>query len=65
MAGFVANITMAIASKASPALNVFSVMLALFLVVGGLVLVATSPILAKDLVASAIEARDVFGGLFR
>lgn len=65
VAGFVANITMAIASKAAPALNVFSVMLALFLVVGGLVLVATAPVFAKDIVAIAVLARDVFWGLAR
>ena len=65
VAGFVANITMAIASKAAPALNVFSVMLALFLVVGGLVLLATAPVFAKDLVATAVQARDIFWGLIR
>ena len=43
VAGLVANLTMAFASRAAPSLNVFSVMLALFMAVGLLVLVLTAP----------------------
>lgn len=42
IASFVANIATAIASRASSGVNVFSVMLALFLALGGLVLMETT-----------------------
>ncbi|MCK6547724.1 flagellar biosynthetic protein FliR [Myxococcota bacterium] len=49
LASVISNLTMAIASRAAPALNVFSVMLALFLVVGIAVLLATAPIFVAEL----------------
>jgi len=59
IAGFVANLTMALISKAAPALNVFSVMLALFLAVGLFILVVTAPAFVRDLSAIAQVARNV------
>jgi flagellar biosynthetic protein FliR len=63
-AGIVANVTMAFASKAAPALNVFSVMLALFLLVGALVMVATAPLFIRELGTIAALARDAVGRIF-
>ena len=58
IAGFIANLTMALISKAAPALNVFSVMLALFLAVGFFILVITAPALIRELTSIAQVARD-------
>lgn len=49
LASLVANVAMAFASRAAPALNAFSVMLALFLVVGTAVLIATAPAFAREM----------------
>ena len=49
VAALVSNLAMAFASRAAPSLNAFSVMLALFLVVGGAVLLATAPAFAREL----------------
>jgi flagellar biosynthesis protein FliR len=49
LATFVGNIVMALASRAAPALNVFSVMLALSLIVGGIVLIVTAPDFAREM----------------
>ena len=49
VAGLVGNLGIALATKASPALNVFSVMLAAMLVVGGVTLLATAPAFARDI----------------
>lgn len=49
LAGFVANLTMALISKAAPALNVFSVMLALFLAVGFTIMTLTAPTFIMDI----------------
>lgn len=59
IAGFIANLVMALISKAAPALNVFSVMLALFLVVGLFILIVTAPAFVRDLSAISQVARDV------
>ncbi len=56
LAALVANVAMAFASRAAPALNAFSVMLALFLVVGALVLIATAPAFARELDAAGERA---------
>lgn len=58
IASFVANIAVALASRASPGLNVFSVMLALFLALGGLVLLGTSPDFAREMSSAGSLARD-------
>lgn len=58
LASVITNLTMAIASRAAPALNVFSVMLALFLVVGCAVLLATAPIFVAELDAASRLAVD-------
>ncbi len=59
LAGFVANLTMALASKAAPQLNVFSVMLALFLVVGGTIWIMTAPAFVQTIWEAAQHARDM------
>jgi flagellar biosynthetic protein FliR len=59
IAGFVANLAMALISKAAPALNIFSVMLALFLGVGLVILVATAPAFIRDLSVIATVAKQV------
>lgn len=59
LAGFVANVTMALVSKAAPALNVFSVMLALFLAVGLFILSSSSPAFVRDMHQVGTHARDV------
>lgn len=59
LAGFVANVTMALVSKAAPALNVFAVMLSLFLAVGLVILQSTAPAFVRDLFEVGMHARDV------
>lgn len=59
LAGFIANLTMALVSKAAPSLNVFSVMLALFLAVGFAIMTATAPTFIRDITAVAEGASDV------
>jgi len=49
IAGTLANLGLALASRAAPALNVFSVMLAGLLIVGAIVLLATAPIFALQI----------------
>ncbi|MBK8014089.1 MAG: flagellar biosynthetic protein FliR [Deltaproteobacteria bacterium] len=49
LAGFVANVAVALAARAAPALNAFSVMLALFLLVGGFVLFGTIGTLTQEI----------------
>ncbi len=61
LAGLVANVTVAFASKAAPALNVFSVMLALFWIVGVAVLLVTAPLTARELSNVGLMARDAIG----
>jgi flagellar biosynthetic protein FliR len=58
LASFVANVAVALASRASPGLNVFSVMLGLFLALGGLVLLGTSPDFAREMATAGSLARD-------
>jgi flagellar biosynthetic protein FliR len=65
LAGLIANIGVALASRAAPSLNVFSVMLAAMLVVGGLVLIATAPAFARDIEALANYSIDVMGASAR
>jgi flagellar biosynthetic protein FliR len=57
-AGIVANLAVAIASRAAPALNVFSVMLALGILVGAAALVATAPTLAAEILGAARNAAE-------
>jgi len=49
LAGLIVNVAMAMASRAAPAMNVFSVMLSALMVLGGIVLFATAPGLIRDL----------------
>lgn len=58
VAGLVANIGVALASKAAPALNIFSVMLALLLLAGGVTMFATAPAFVAELRATARLAAD-------
>jgi flagellar biosynthetic protein FliR len=59
VAAMVANLAAALASRASPALNVFSVALALLLFVGGIVLLATAPLFVAELVGNSGRLGDV------
>lgn len=54
----VANVALAFASRAAPALNAFTVMLAGVLIFGGLVLIATAPAFVRDLQFAGIRAVD-------
>jgi flagellar biosynthetic protein FliR len=58
IAGFVANLVVAIASRAAPAINVFSVMLAGLLVVGGAVLLWDASALTAEFQHDARHAID-------
>jgi flagellar biosynthesis protein FliR len=58
IAGTLTNLGLALASRAAPALNVFSVMLAGMLIVGAMVLVATAPVFVHELTAIAERATD-------
>lgn len=62
LAGLIANVGIALASKAAPSLNIFSVMLAAMLVVGGVVLIATAPAFARDVESLARYSVDAMGG---
>jgi flagellar biosynthesis protein FliR len=55
IAGTLTNLGLALASRAAPALNVFSVMLAGMLIVGAVVLIATAPVFVHQV--SAIGER--------
>ncbi|RMH45165.1 MAG: type III secretion protein [Deltaproteobacteria bacterium] len=63
LAGLIANLVMALASRAAPALNVFSVMLAGVLVVGGAVLIATAPAFIRDVAGIGRRAADAVSGV--
>ncbi len=65
LAGFVANLTMALISKAAPALNVFSVMLALFLAVGFTIMMATAPTFIVDIQSLGRTASEVIWRVLR
>jgi flagellar biosynthesis protein FliR len=52
----IVNLATGLASRAAPAINVFSVSFAVVLAVSGLVLVATAPILMSEVVATAGRA---------
>ncbi len=58
IAAFIANITMAVVSKAAPALNPFSVMLALLLVVGLWMLLGLAPATIRELMTIARNAME-------
>jgi flagellar biosynthetic protein FliR len=64
IAGIVANTAVAFASKAAPALNVFTVMLALFWLVGTGVLIACAPLTVREIQSLAILARDAASRIF-
>jgi flagellar biosynthetic protein FliR len=53
LAAVVANVAVALASRAAPALNVFSVMLATILVVGAIILIGTAPAYTRELTGDA------------
>ncbi len=52
----VANLAVALAARAAPAINVFSVMLALVVLLGGAVLYATAPALVRETLGTARRA---------
>lgn len=56
LAVVVINLAIALASRAAPALNVFSVMLAVVLVVGGMALSVTAPSFVRELQGTARSA---------
>lgn len=56
VAALVANLAAALASRAAPALNVFSAAIALVLIVGAITLVSTSPAFVRELLAQARAA---------
>jgi flagellar biosynthesis protein FliR len=62
LACFVGNIAVAVMNRAAPAINVFSVSLSAVLIVGGLVLLATSAQLVAGLTDTARDAIDVLTG---
>jgi flagellar biosynthetic protein FliR len=54
----VANLAMALAARAAPAINVFSVMLALVVLLGGAVLYATAPALVSETLGAGRRAAE-------
>jgi flagellar biosynthetic protein FliR len=58
VAAVVSNLAVGLASRAAPAMNIFSVMLAATFVVGALVLTASAPSLSRELAGSALRAAD-------
>ena len=59
----VANIAMGLANRAAPALNVYSVMLSLTGLMGAIVLLATSPLMASEILDRAQRAMASLPGL--
>ncbi len=59
VAGLVANVGIALAARAAPSLNIFSVVLAAMLIIGGLVLVTIAPTTAAQLSGLAETSIDV------
>jgi flagellar biosynthesis protein FliR len=60
----VANLAAGLAARAAPALNVFSVALALVLVVGAAVLLATGPAVVADVINSGRRASETVAHVF-
>jgi flagellar biosynthetic protein FliR len=58
VAAIVSNLAVGLASRAAPAMNVFSVMLAATFVVGALVLTASAPSLARELTGDGRRAAE-------
>lgn len=58
IAAMVANVAMGLMSRAAPGLNVFSIMLALVMVVGAAILIGTAPALIRDLQGIATRATE-------
>ncbi|HWM88601.1 MAG TPA: flagellar biosynthetic protein FliR [Kofleriaceae bacterium] len=58
IAGTLTNLGLALASRAAPALNVFSVMLAGMLIVGAIVLLATAPVFTRQMQEIGQRAHD-------
>lgn len=56
IAALITNLAGALAARAAPAMNAFSVMLALFLVTGGAVLYASAPAFVREVAMSAERA---------
>ena len=65
LATTVANLAVALASRAAPALNVYSVALAAVLVLGGAALAATAPALLRELMLDARYATDLIGRVLK
>ena len=63
VAAMIAHLTVAVANRAAPALNVFSVALALVLCAGCMALIATAPVLVREIIAVGRAAADSVGGL--
>jgi flagellar biosynthetic protein FliR len=61
LAALVTNIGLAVMNRAAPAVNVFSVSLSAVLIIGGIVLVATSGTLFAGVADTARRAIEVFG----
>jgi len=58
IASTVANLAVALAARAAPAINVFSVMLALVVLLGGAVLYATAPQLVRETMGTGRRAAE-------
>lgn len=65
IAGVVANLAVAVASRAAPALNVFSVTLALVLIVSLATLIATAPGFVHELMLTGERASGAVVGMVR
>jgi flagellar biosynthetic protein FliR len=63
IAGVVTHLALGFASRAAPALNVFSVSLACILVVGGLLLAATTPAFSGELLCAGRRAAQLLGAV--
>ncbi len=59
LAAFTGNVALAVMNRAAPAINVFSVALAVVLVLGGVVLLATAPHMVAGVTETARAAIDV------
>jgi flagellar biosynthetic protein FliR len=65
VAGLIANLGLAVTSRAAPSLNVFSVSLAALLVIGGITLIASAPALIGEIDAISRSSIDAMQGVLR
>ena len=63
IACLVAQLTVALVGRAAPAINMFTVALALVLTAGAVVLMATAPIFAREMAGIGRHAAEVMGGV--